>query len=131
MRAVLSLLSLVALFSFAAPASGRAQETAVRFPVVDVGDTTFTFRIGDQRWVGTGLRGIVVDPRQRDVLVARFRVTNVAGEIARAVITGQATSVNTSHTVLLDVPRQPWYKQKSFWLGAAAGALAGFILGGL
>ena len=131
MRAALSVLSLVAAFLLAVPGSARAQETAVRFPVVDVGDTTFTFRIGDQRWVRTGLRGIVVDPRQRDVLIARFRVSNVNAEIARAVITGQATSVNTSHTVLLDVPRQPWYKQNSFWLGTAIGALAGFLLGGL
>ena len=130
MRAALSLLSLVAVFAFA-PAEIRAQETAVRFPVVDVGDTTFTFRIGAQQWVRPGLRGIVVDPRQRDVLIARFRVSSLNGEIARAVITGQATSVNTSHTVLLDVPRQPWYKQKSFWLGSVVGAVAGFLLGNL
>ena len=130
MRVVLPLLSLLALFAIA-PAEVRAQETAVRFPVVDVGDTTFTFRIGSQQWVRPGLRGIVVDPRQRDVLIARFRVSALNGEIARAVITGQATSVNTSHTVLLDVPRQPWYKLKSFWLGSAVGAVAGFLLGSL
>src|SRR5688500_14864000 len=129
MRAALSLLSLVALFSFSA-APVRAQETAVRFPVVDVADTTFTFRVGGQQWVRPGLRGIVVDPRQRDVLVARFRVNTVNGEIARAVITGQATSVNSSHTVLLDVPQRPWYRQRAFWLGTAAGAVVGFLIGG-
>ena len=130
MRAALSLLSLVALFSFGA-SPVRAQETSVRFPVVDVGDTTFTFRIGAQQWVRTGLRGIVVDPRQRDVLVARFRVSNVSGEVARAVITGQATSINPAHTVLLDVPRKPWYRQNTFWLGTALGAVVGFVIGGL
>ena len=130
MRAALPLFSLVALLSLGA-APVRAQETAVRFPVVDVGDTTFTFRVGAQQWVRAGLRGIVVDPRQRDVLVARFRVSDVSGEIARAVITGQATSVNPAHTVLLDVPRQAWYKQRTFWLGTALGAAVGFLLGGL
>lgn len=130
MRATLSVLSLAALFAVA-PTPVRAQETAVRFPVVDIGDTTFTFRVGGQQWVRPGLRGIVVDPRQRDVLVARFRVSNVSGEIARGVITGQATSVNTTHTVLLDVPQRPWYRQRTFWLGTAVGAAVGFLLGGL
>jgi hypothetical protein len=130
MRAALSALSLAALFAVA-PTPVRAQETAVRFPVVDVADTTFTFRVGGQQWVRPGLRGIVVDPRQRDVLVARFRVSSVGGEIARAVITGQATTVNTMHTVLLDVPQKPWYRQRTFWLGSAAGAVVGFLIGGL
>ncbi len=130
MRLTVSALSLITLFAIA-PAAARAQETAVRFPVVDVADTTFTFRVGGQQWVRPGLRGIVVDPRQRDVLVARFRVNNVSGEIARAVITGQATSVNASHTVLLDVPQKPWYRQRTFWLGTAAGAVVGFLIGGL
>ena len=123
----LSLVALVAL----APAAARAQETAVRFPVSEVGDTTFTFTVGGQRWVRPGLRGIVVDPRQRDVLVARFRVTNVNGETARAVITGQARGVSDAHTVLLDVPQRPWYKERSFWMGTVAGAAIGFLLGGL
>jgi hypothetical protein len=130
MRATLSLLSLVGLLVLA-PARLDAQETAVRFPVTEVGDTTFTFTIGEHQWVRPGLRGIVVDPRQRDVLVARFRVSRVSGGGATAVVTGQATSINTSHTVLLDVPQRAWYRQQSFWLGAAIGALAGFVLGGL
>ncbi len=130
MRAALTVFSLVTLFVIS-PARAHTQETAVRFPVVDVGDTTFTFRVGGQQWVRAGLRGIVVDPRQRDVLVARFRVSGVSGETARAVITGQATSVNASHTVLLDVPQRPWYRQRGFWIGTGIGAAVGFLLGGL
>jgi hypothetical protein len=130
MRTALSVLSLAILLG-AAPSVARAQETAVRFPVAEVGDTTFTFTVGAQRWVRPGLRGIVVDPRQRDVLVARFRVSSVTGEAALAVITGQATTVSTAHTVLLDVPQMPWYKQRSFWLGTAVGAVVGFLVGGL
>ena len=129
MRSALSVLALATLFAVA-PSPVRAQETSVRFPVVDVADTTFTFRVGGQQWVRPGLRGIVVDPRQRDVLVARFRVSNVSGETARAVITGQATSVNPSHTVLLDIPQKPWYRQRTFWIGTGVGAVVGFLLGG-
>ncbi len=128
MRAVLSVLSLFAVVTLGiAPA--HAQETAVRFPVVDVADTTFSFRVGGQQWVRPGLRGIVVDPRQRDVLVARFRVSSVNGDVAQAVITGQATSVSTTHTVLLDIPKQAWYKQRGFWLGTGLGAAIGFLIG--
>lgn len=130
MRTALSLVSLIALFALA-PAGVDAQETAVRFRIAEVGDTTFVFTIGEHQWVRSGLRGIVVDPRQRDVLVARFRVSSVSGGAATAAVTGQATSINTSHTVLLDVPERPWYRQGSFWLGAAIGAVAGFLVGGL
>ena len=86
-RAILAALAFLTLLT-TAPTTARAQETAVRFTVTQVGDTTFTFRVGDQVWVRQGLRGIVVDPRQQDVLVARFRVTRVANGQANAVITG-------------------------------------------
>jgi hypothetical protein len=112
-----------------APARSEAQETAVRFPVTEVGDTTFAFRLGDHQWVRPGLRGIVVDPRQQDVLVARFRIYGVSQGQARAVITGQTTTLSTQHMVLLDVPQVPWYRQRSFWIGTAAGAVVGFLLG--
>lgn len=129
-RATLSALILVALVAIA-PTAAHGQETAVRFAVTQVGDTTFSFRVGDQVWVRQGLRGIVVDPRQQDVLVARFRVTRVANGQANAVITGQTTNVSTSHSVLLEIPATPWYKQRLFWLGTAVGAVVGFVVGGL
>jgi hypothetical protein len=130
MRAFLSALSLAALF-VAAPRPAPAQETAVRFSVTQVNDTTFNFRIGEHPWVRQGMRGIVVDPRQQDVLVARFVITGVSSGQATAVITGQTTSVSTSHSVLLEIPRRPWYRQRTFWLGTAVGAVVGFVLGAL
>ncbi len=130
MRAAFSVLSLFAVLAFA-PVHLEAQETTVRFPVTDVGDTTFTFRVGQYAWVREGLRGIVVDPRQQDVLVARFRIYGVFQGQARAVITGQTTTLSTQHMVLLDVPRRPWYKERLFWIGTAAGAVAGFLLGSM
>ena len=129
-RATLSALTLVALLAIA-PTAVRAQETAVRFPITQVGDTTFSFRLGEHVWVRQGMRGIVVDPRQQDVLVARFRIASVANGSATAVVTGQTTSVATSHSVLLEVPTKPWYRQQSFWLGTALGAVIGFVIGGL
>ena len=129
-KAFLTALTFIAALSVT-PVAARAQETAVRFPVTQVGDTTFTFRVADQPWVRPGLRGIVVDPRQQDLLVARFRVTRISGGQASAVITGQTTSVSTSHSVLLEIPATPWYKQRSFWLGTVVGAAVGFVIGGL
>ena len=129
-RAALSVLSL-ALLVAAAPARIGAQETAVRFSVTQVGDTTFSFRVGEHLWVRAGMRGIVVDPRQQDILVARFRVSGVASGQATAVITGQTTSVSTAHSVLLEMPSTPWYRARTFWLGTAVGAALGFLLGSL
>ena len=130
MRAFLSAVSLATLIAVA-PTTAHAQETAVRFTVAQVNDTTFSFRIGEHLWVRPGMRGIVVDPRQQDVLVARFQITGVANGQATAVITGQTTSVSTSHSVLLEIPRRPWYRQRMFWLGTVAGAVIGFALGNL
>ena len=130
MRAALSVFSLVALFALT-PARSNAQETTVRFPVTQVGDTTFTFRLGQHEWVRRGLRGIVVDPRQQDVLVARFEIFRVGAGQAQGVITGQTTTLSTQHMVLLDVPPRPWYKERLLWIGAAGGALVGFLLGGM
>jgi hypothetical protein len=129
MRTALAALSLFLVV--ATPETARAQETAVRFPVASVSDTTFTFQIGQQRWVRQGLVGMVVDPRDQDVLVARFRVTRVVSGTARAVVIGQTTSLNSQHTVLLEVPAMPWYRQRFFWIGAGAGGLLGLLLGSI
>ena len=129
-RTVFSILSLAVLLT-ATPSAAHAQETAVRFSVTQVSDTSFAFRIGEHVWVRPGMRGIVVDPRQQDVLVARFEITSVANGQANAVITGQTTSVSTSHSVLLEIPSKPWYRQRPFWIGAAIGTVVGFLIGGL
>ena len=120
MRRLLATSCVVALALLAPRA--EAQETSTRFTVSGVADSTFSFAIGRYGWVAPGQRGIVVDPRQRDALVANFRVLRVERGLATALITGQYTAVTTQHAVLLEEPATPWYRQRSFWIG--------FLLGG-
>ena len=112
-----------------APAIGRAQDSAVRFPILSVGDSTFTFSITQVPWVARGQQGIAVDPRRRDVLVARFRVLSVTDGVADALIIGQTQRVNTDHVALLREPNNAWYARRSFWVGTIGGTIAGFLIG--
>lgn len=109
--------------------SALAQETAVRFEISGVGDSTFSFALGQHVWVERGQRGIVVDPRRRDALVARFRVTRVESGLATAVVTGQTSPLSTQHAALLERPRPPFYRQPSFWVGLVVGGAIGFFSG--
>jgi hypothetical protein len=116
----------------AAPTEGSAQETAVRFEIASAGDSTFTLVVGRHPWVRPGLYGIVVDPRQRDILIARFQIMAADSANAMALITGMTTRVSTDHVALLDRPPPPippWHKRRSFWLGVLFGVAAGLGLG--
>src|SRR5919106_1897798 len=84
-----------------------AQETSARFEIASVADSTFTLVVGRHPWVRPGLYGIVVDPRQRDVLIARFQVIAADSANAMALITGMTTRVTTDHVALLDKPPPP------------------------
>lgn len=121
--ALAALLTLVAI-----PA--QAQLKGVRFEVTGVGDTTVSFRAGTERWIRPGLTGIAVDPRKRDVLVARLRILRVArtGDVT-AVVTGQTTAVTSDHVVLLQEVRPPWFRRRMFWGGFALGAVVGVTAG--
>ncbi len=122
-----------ALLSIAAFAGGAAradaQDTAQRFEITAVGDTTFQFAVPNAPWVMEGQQGIAVDPRRRDGLVARFRVMSVANGIADALILGQTQKVTTEHIALVTPPAPRFYSRWSFWSGLAAGLLGGFALG--
>lgn len=117
--------ALLALPMLAAAPAAQAQASATRFEITEVGDTTFVVRLGEHDWVRTGLRGIVVDPRRRDVLIARFRVTATSEGEAVALITGQTTVVQTEHVALLTRPETPWYRQRTFWAGLFLGGAIG------
>src|SRR5687767_92364 len=114
------------------PNDAGAQETSARFEIASAGDSTFTLVVGRHPWVRPGLFGIVVDPRQRDILIARFQVIAADSANAMALVTGMTTRVTTEHVALLDKPPPPvppWHKRRSFWLGVLFGIAAGFGLG--
>jgi hypothetical protein len=111
----------------AAPAA--AQDLSQRFSIADVGDTTFTFAIGKTRWVKPRQRGVAVDARERDALVARFRVMAVRRGMATAMITGQTRRVTPAHTVIMTRPPERWYRNPRFWAGAAVGLVGGTFAG--
>src|SRR5687768_11386210 len=90
-----------------APGESNAQETAVRFEIASAGDSTFTLVVGRHPWVRPGLYGIVVDPRQRDILIARFQIMAADSANAMGLITGMTTRVTTDHVALLEQPPPP------------------------
>jgi hypothetical protein len=108
--------------------------TAVRLEIVAVGDTTFAFLVPRAPWVTPDAYGIVVDPRRRDALVARFLVLGQRGDTATALITGQANPLVNDHVALLSRPPEPptvlrRIERRRFWAGAAVGAVFGAIAG--
>jgi hypothetical protein len=118
--------------AFAAHNEASAQETSARFEIASAGDSTFTLVVGRHPWVRPGLYGIVVDPRQRDVLIARFQIIAADSANAMGLVTGMTTRVTTEHVALLDKPpppAPPWHKRRSFWLGVLFGVAAGFGVG--
>jgi len=107
------------------PTRAQAQQRGVRFEITSVGDSTFVFAAGGEKWVRKGSTGIVVDPKRRDALVARFRVTDVAAGEASALVVGQTTKVRTDHVVSLEQPKRAWIKQPTFWWGLVTGSALG------
>jgi len=121
--------ALFVALALAVPSSARAQDTAVRFEILSVNDSTFTFNASHVGWIAKGQNGIAVDPRRRDVLVARFRILGVRAGMAEALILGQTQKVSTDHVALVREPTPHWYTSKSFWSGLAAGIAGGFLIG--
>ena len=104
-----------------------AQRGAYRFEIVNATDSTITIPTDSAGWVKRGTRGIAVDPRDHDSMVARFQVVRVDSGQATALITGQTTRVTTDHVALIERPTVPWYKQGLFWIGAVVGGLIGVV----
>ena len=115
--------------ALAMPIGARAQDTAVRFEIITVSDSTFTFNATHVGWIAKGQNGIAVDPKRRDVLVARFRILGVRAGIAEALVLGQTQKVSTDHVALVREPTPHWYTSRSFWSGLAAGIAGGFLIG--
>lgn len=124
---IAAITSLVLIGISTAPA--EAQQRTARFFVDSVADSTFVFRVGDAHWIQSGQSGIAVDPRQRDALVARFRVVDVTRDRATALITGQTTFITGDHVVLVEEPRRPFWRRGMFWKGSVVGLVLGVAAG--
>jgi hypothetical protein len=111
-------------------ARADAQSRGVRFEITQVGDTTFRFPRGTAGWVKAGSTGNAVDPRRRDILVARFRVVRVDSGMVTAVITGQTTRLATEHIAVMSEPPKSWYRGITFWAGTVFGIVIGALIAG-
>lgn len=127
------LLALALAATLAAAPAARAQSGGAlppaRLEITAVGDSTLTLRRTDAGWLRAGQRGIVVDPRQGDALVARIRLLSVSGDSAVALLTGLTSPVTRQHVALVDAPRQRWFARGLFWSGLALGAAFGAVVG--
>ena len=108
--------------------------TAQRFEIVAIGDSTFVFLASRAPWLRTGVYGIAVDPRRRDVLVARFDVVDRRADSATALVTGQTQRVTTDHVALVTRPADTVsvtvvtpVRRTRFWEGVLAGLGAGIL----
>jgi hypothetical protein len=121
--------ALATLALASAPVRARAQETAYRFEITTVGDSTVTMSTEKHEWVHAGQKGIAVDPMRHDALVARFVILRVdsANKRALAIVTGQTTRLTTDHVALIDRPRTKWYAQPTLWIGTIAGIVIGSL----
>lgn len=100
---------------------------ASRFVVASSTDSTVTFRPVEAHWLKIGMRGYVVDPLQRDALIARLTIKRVDTSGTVAVIDGGVSPVVLTHVVLVERPTMAWWRDKRFWFGAGAGVLTGVI----
>jgi hypothetical protein len=113
-----------------APLRARAQETAYRFEITTVGDSTLSLSTERHEWVREGQKGIAVDPMRHDALVARFVILHVDPEHKRAlaIVTGQTTRLTTQHVALIARPGRRWYAQPTLWIGTAVGVVLGAVI---
>ncbi len=103
----------------------RIPRDAARFEIDSVTDSTATFRVREARWVRPGLSSYVVDPAQRDGLVARLRIITRDGESATALVTGQVSRVKSDHFLLVVRPEPRWWQSRLFWAGSVLGVTFG------
>ena len=124
-----ALLATGIVLALLAPVASHAQSTGARFEIREVGDSTISFVTGRAGWVRPGLRGLALDPAQRDVLVARFEVVQVREGAALALITGATRPVTLADVAVLPQPSPSVTRQRGFWAAVGLALLAGFGLG--
>lgn len=106
-------------------AAAPAADAERRFAIVSVGDSTVNLLTPREGWMRPGTYGIAVDPRQRDVLVARLRVLTRSADTSVALVTGQTTRMTTDFVAIFRRPNTPALRQRVFWGGLVTGLVAG------
>lgn len=107
----------------------RIPRNASRFEIDVVDDSTARFKVWEADWIRPGLVAHVVDPMQRDALVANVRVISVSNGTAVALVTSQVTRMRAEYIVLVTPPPISWWGHKRFWFGAVLGTAIGGVLG--
>ncbi len=110
-----------------APRAAQAQSAHARFDIDSITDSTFTFVVRHAHWVARGKTGLAVDPEHGDELIAEFRVVQVEGGVATAVVTGQTARVKAGNVAVMEPPGRPFYREPLFWAGAVAGGIIGYV----
>lgn len=109
--------------------TARIPRTTARFELFAVDDSTVRFRPQEANWVRVGAVAHVVDPTQRDALVARMRVLEVRNDTAIALVVSQVTRVRPDHVILLSPPSTRWWRDRTFWIGTLSGGVLAAALG--
>jgi hypothetical protein len=107
------------------PVLPRIPRDAPRFEIDSVTDSTAVFRVQEARWIRPGQATYVVDPQQRDALVARLRIVSRDSLTATALIISQVARVKPEHFLLVVRPPTPWWRSNRFWGGVVSGAVVG------
>ena len=113
-----------------APSRLCAQAAFVRFDIVSIDDTTFTFATTGSSWVKPKRTGIVVDPLHGDELIAKFRVTKAHKGTATGLVTGQTARLSPTDVALLTQPHPLFLTRPWFWIGVVAGGVIGYVAHG-
>jgi hypothetical protein len=100
----------------------RIPRDAPRFEIDSVTDSTAMFRVQEARWIRPGQSTYVVDPQQRDALVARLRIISRDSLSATALVTSQVARVKAEHFLLVVRPPTPWWRTRHVWFGTLGGA---------
>ena len=116
--------------ALATPSRLHAQAAFVRFDIVSIDDTTFTFATTGSSWVKPKRTGIVVDPLHCDELIAKFRVTKAHKGTATGLVTGQTARLSPTDVALLTQPHPLFLTRPWFWIGVVAGGVIGYVAHG-
>jgi hypothetical protein len=103
----------------------RIPRDAARFEIAALTDSTASFLVNEAQWIRSGQAAYIVDPLQRDALVARLRIATRDDMRANALVLSQVAVVKPTHVLLVPRPPLPFWRRGLFWSGVSAGVVLG------